>query len=149
MGHVSSPLRRLLALATLLSFLIGSSGWERHGCVLPASTHGGHFGMVAAPSVGGQALSARCASGADASDAACAGRDHGATPSRCDRDGMPQNASAPGGCASPGHCASWSPLVPSAPYVATLAAVSTPRALHDASVPLGPDAEPDFPPPRA
>jgi hypothetical protein len=90
-----------------------------------------------------------CASDAKVGEEACTRRNADATPSHCDRSGIPQNGSQSGGCASLAHCATWSPLAPSGSFVAMLGTVSAPRALRDASIPLGPESEPDFPPPRA
>lgn len=139
--RVPSLAHPLAAVLTLLSLLLGTLGRAHPSCgagSASAPARGASTSVAAPahprPAEGGH--DEHCARGpVDASSR---------TPAP-ERDGMP----AGDGCASVAHCVTWTAATRELAVAPTLPPPAAPRAPYDAPIPLGPDAEPDHPPPRA
>ena len=137
--------RPLTAVLTFLSVLLGTLGPPPRACEMVAG--GGTAAASRMTAVMSLAAPAHDAAADESHHVPCAGDPQGA-PARApagEQHGMPPA----GDCGAVAHCVT----CPTAPAVVVISRVSplvsTPRAAPDALVPLGPDAEPEFPPPRA
>ena len=131
--------RRLAAVFTLLSVLLGTLGWAHPSCSIGV----GETRMADRGTVMVEMAPAHHGGAAGGHDEHCAGDPAGTSSS--ERHGMPAGSD----CAWVAHCATWTPTASVFAVASSLPPVDAPHTAYAALIPLGPDAEPDSPPPRA
>lgn len=139
--RVPSLAHPLAAVLTLLSLLLGTLGRAHSSCGAGSASAPA---WVASTSVASPVDPRRAEGGHDEHCAGGPVDGSSRTPSP-ERDGMP----AADGCASVAHCVTWTVATRELAVAPSPSLPAAPRAPHDAPIPLGPDAEPDCPPPRA